>query len=340
MSKLHFIASILTLTLCSAVFSQPRSISSIVGESDISQEDEVKIQKFAVAWAQELETEDGEALERAHKKLASPFDADARMTPNGRNLYGKYLKEGFSPLLSVDNQNEMAAVNALQIYSLLGTEQGCSVLIKHAHASSEDRDALRLWASIGIGTTFLVGELKQNRVDRYATLLGSYIPNESVWYIIARQFDSLASLQEIPGLEQGKRREMEDLSFSLQTDALVALLASIPSSGADERVQALSLVLPSLRLQLNEPGIDAQLKDDVYRAIIPPLTTFVENAATFPPSDDADSLASYGRAVQAASLLVSKGTGVGDADADVATLWSKGDYDEIITLVRSWRSSR
>ena len=62
MSKLHFIASILTLTLCSAVFSQPRSISSIVGESDISQEDEVKIQKFAVAWAQELETEDGEAL--------------------------------------------------------------------------------------------------------------------------------------------------------------------------------------------------------------------------------------------------------------------------------------
>mgnify|MGYP000610119709 CR=1 FL=1 len=66
----------------------------LIYEVDVYEEDEVKIQKFAVAWAQELETEDGEALERAHKKLASPFDTDARMTPNGRNLYGKYLKEG------------------------------------------------------------------------------------------------------------------------------------------------------------------------------------------------------------------------------------------------------
>ena len=339
MSKLLLITPILTLLCCTATFAQPRSISNIVGESNITDEDELKIQKFAIGWAEKLLTTDADALERAHKKLISPFDETARMTPHGRSLYGKYLKEGFESLLSVDNDNEMAAVNALQVYSLLGTEQACSLLIKYAHSSAENRDALRLWASIGLGTTFLVGELPQNRVERYANLLHDYIANETVWYVLSRQFDSLAALQAIPGLDRDQRNEMTELSFSLQTSALEKLLASIDALEADERVQSLSLVLPSLRLQLNEPGINEQVKADTFNSIIPPLVVFVENAANNPLAHEDDLFDAYGRAVHSAGLLISMGLNVGGG-VNVGELWNEENYSDILKLVESWKSNQ
>ena len=339
MLHLRLITTFIALFLCTAAFSQPRSISKIVGESEINEEDEKKIQKFAVAWAEELQTTDAETLKHAHNKLTSPFDDGVHMTPHGRSLYGKYLKEGFAPLLSDENENEMAAVNALQIYSLLGTEQGCAVLIKHAHAGTQKRDALRLWASIGLGSTFLVGELPQNRIDRYAKLLSSYIGNEGVWYVLARQFDALAALQSIPGLDRSQRVEMEELSFTLQTNALVKLLSSIPIDGADQRVQALPLVLPSLRMQLNEPGVDDELKSTVFDSTIPHLITFVENASTNPPVGDSAMMASYGRALHSAGLLISKGQGTGES-VNIVELWNNGDYPAILALTETWKSKQ
>ena len=335
MPNLRLLALVSTLLLSTSALAQPRSISNIVNESDISAEDEAKIEKYAIGWAEELQTTDADVIEMAHKKLANPFDTDVRMTPHGRSLYGKYLGEGFAPLLDEDNENEMAAVNALQIYALLGTEQGCSVLIKHAHASSEKRDALRLWASIGLGTTFLVGELPQNRVERYAKLLRSYIANEEVWYVLSRQFDALAAIQNIPGLDKTEREEMELLSFTLQTEALVDLLGSLQDS--DSRVQALSLVLISLRMQLNEPSVDPIVKRDVFDSVLDPLLVFMERAASN-PTTNAELRDDYGRALQSAGLLITGGLDIQDS-VDFEQLWNAEQYDAITTLVDGWKTN-
>jgi len=322
-------------------FAQPRSISKIVDKSSISEDGENKIKKYAVIWAEQLQTTDAETLEQARSKLIDPFEPDVRMTPYARSLYGKYLKEGFTPLLSKENENEMAAVNALQVLSLLGTEQASDLLLKHADISTEDRSTLRLWASIGLGTSFLTGELPDNRVERYAQLLSNFTKYETEWFVLARQFDSLASLQSIPNQDRNQQDYLEVLSFQLQTTSLVNLLNSINASNeADLRAQALPFILPSLLLQLIEPSVDKQVKIETLEAIVPPLIAFVEYAATN-QSDEEDTFlrGSYGGAAHSASLLISRGIG-SSSDEKVINLWNSGNYPAILELVETWKASQ
>jgi hypothetical protein len=322
-------------------FAQPRSISKIVDKSSISEDGENKIKKYAVIWAEQLQTTDAETLEQARSKLIDPFEPGVRMTPYARSLYGKYLNEGFTPLLSKENENEMAAVNALQVLSLLGTEQASDLLLKHADISTEDRSTLRLWASIGLGTSFLTGELPDNRVERYAQLLSNFTKKETEWFVLARQFDSLASLQSIPNQGRNQQDYLEVLSFQLQTTSLVNLLNSINASNeADLRAQALPFILPSLLLQLIEPSVDKQVKIETLEAIVPPLIAFVEYAATN-QSDEEDTFlrGSYGGAAHSASLLISRGIG-SSSDEKVINLWNSGNYPAILELVETWKASQ
>lgn len=327
--------------MSTVAFAQPRSITKIVDKSSISEDGENKIKKYAMSWAEQLQTTDGDALEQARSKLADPFEPDVRMTPVARSLYGKYLKEGFEPLLNQENENEMAAVNALQILSLLGTEQACGVLLRHADMSTENRPTLRLWASIGLGTSFLTGELPDNRVERYAQLLSNFTNKEMEWFVLARQFDSLAALQSIPNQDRNQRETLEALSFELQTTSLVKLLNSINTSDGDDlRVQALPFILPSLLLQLIEPSVDAQTKSETLDAILPPLIAFVEYAASNHSTEDNAFLhSSYGGAAHSASLLITRGLGL-SGDVRVIDLWNNGDYPAILELTQTWKASQ
>jgi len=320
---------------------QPRSISTIIDESSINQEEEMKIQKYAVGWAKRLNTNDAKELEQAHSKLSSPFDSDSHMTPYARSLYGKYLKEGFLPLLINENENEMGAVNALQILSLLGTEQACDVLLKHSDSITEHRPALRLWSSIGLGTSFLTGELQLNRVEWYAKLLSNFIGMEQDWFVLARQFDSLAALQLIPKLDRSQKEVLEKLSFELQTKSLTRLLSSIiDSGGGDSRVRSLPFIFPSLLLQLIEPSVDETTKSDTLDALLPPLIAFVESAATTGNSQDDPFLyGAYGGASQSAGLLIARSTGHESA-VSIIELWNNENYPAILGLVESWKTKQ
>ena len=339
MHNVRFLTLFFTLLMSTIAFAQPRSISKIVDKSSISEDGENKIKKYAVSWAEQLQTTDAETLEQARSKLIDPFEPDVRMTQYARSLYGKYLREGFAPLLSPENENEMAAVNALQVLSLLGTEQASDLLLKHADISTEDRSTLRLWASIGLGTSFLTGELSDNRVERYAKLLSNFAETE--WFVLARQFDSLASLQSIPNQDRNQQDYLEVLSFQLQTTSLVNLLNSINASNeTDLRAQALPFILPSLLLQLIEPSVDKQVKIETLEAIVPPLIAFVEYAATN-QSDEEDTFlrGSYGGAAHSASLLISRGIG-SSSDEKVINLWNSGNYPAILELVETWKASQ
>ena len=341
MLNTRIIPLIFTLFICSAVTAQPRSITKIVNKSSINAEGESKIKKYATGWAELLLDTDANVLEEAHNKLTGPFEPDVRITPYARSLYGKYLKEGFQPILAITNDNEMAAVNALQILSLLGTEQACGVLLNHADTTTENRDALRLWSSIGLGTSFLTGELQVNRVERYAKLLSIYITQENKWFVLSKQFDSLAALQSIPRLDRTNKIALEKLSFELQATSLVKLLDLIVKSERDdERVQSLPFILPSILLQLIEPSVDEDVKSTALETLLPALVAFVEYAATIDPiEENTVLLGSYGGAAHSASLLITRALGTG-GDTEVIKLWNNGDYPAILELVEQWKAEK
>ncbi len=331
----------LALSLCSSGFAQIRSISKIVDKNKIDAEGERKICDYALGWAGELLTVDINSLKEANKKLSSPFRPSVRISSVGRSLYGKYLRQGLEPLLKKSNTNEMSAVNALQILSLLGTEEGCQILLNHADTATENRPALRLWASVGLGTSFSTGELPIKRITGYAKLVSNFTKKEPEWFVLTRQFDSLASLQSIPRLDRSKRNQIEKLSFELQTKALVDLLNSIDSTGdIDSRAQALPFILPSLMLQLIEPSVDNNIKSDVLNTIREPLTRFITSAVSlnFGENDEAMFVA-YGNAVQSAGELISRDTESRE-NVDLLEFWNDKQGSKILEVVETWEKSK
>ncbi len=347
MLNIRLITLIFTAILSSAAIAQPRSIDKIISKSTIDDDGENKIKDYATAWAKQLLSEDPEIIKQAHEKLVDPFGVGSGMTEIARSLYGKYLEEGFEPILNASGNNNVAAVNALQIISLLGTTQSCSFLDKHAEfkvgedGAFNDRPTIRLWASIGLGTSFLTGQLPVKRVERYANRIPGFIKKENKWYVISRQFDALVAMKSVPKLNRNQRIELETLSFELQQNSIVGLLESICSTdGFDDRAKALPFVLPAIRLQLIEPNINEQTKRDMYDAMLPPLLTFVEYALeSCSENSDNEMCDVYGTAAHSASLLITKALGSGDG-VRVIDLWNNNDFGAISELLSSWKKSQ
>jgi hypothetical protein len=168
-----------------------------------------------------------------------------------------------------------------------------------------------------------------------------YIHKEQKWYVLARLFDSLASLQSIPNLDRDKRNEFEELSFELQANSLANLLNQINASDGDDlRVQALPFILPSLLLQIIEPSVNEDTKSNTLHTIVPPLIAFVEFAAKGGSTEENTFLHnSYGGAAHSAGLLITRGLGL-SGNVRLIDLWNSGDYLAILELVETWKAKQ
>ena len=236
----------------------------------------------------------------------------------------------------------MSAVNALQIVSLLGTEQGCGILLNHADTSTEDRVALRHWASVGLGKSFKLGILPDRRISAIATLLADFASREPVWHVIARQFDSLTTLQEIPNLDSRQKDDIESLSLELQVRALQELVLDISKNKiADSRVKALPFVLSSIRLQLVEPGLNKEAREKADQNIAPVLTLFVDTAIKHAMSAKEDGhqlYDAYGEAIQSASFIIDRILKVESNATSAIELWAKDSLSEIAARLNTWKN--
>jgi len=340
------IFSLILLLIISASTSAapPRhSISKIVGRNSINDTDAKKIELYAHGWAEALKTTEGLKLYEAQRHLIEPLELDVAMSPYARSLYGKALKEGFESIFEESNTNEMAAVNALQVISLLGTEQGCGVLLNHADFSTEKRTALRLWGSVGLGKSFKTGILPDRRISSIAGLLADFASREPVWYIISRQFSSLADLQTVPGLDSRQQEELDTLSLELQIRALSELVKDIEKSNeADDRVRALPFILSSLRLQLIEPGINNQARAEADAAIVPLLVQFSNVALRHSVSSkETEGLhTSYGEALQATSYIADRILKLKPSDEPIFGVWVSESYPAVRVRVELWKKSQ
>ncbi len=333
MRKVHYFSLLILLVSCGTVHAQARSIDKIVDNTELKDVEERKIAGYATYWSDALSETDGDALDEARKKLADPLEPSVGMSPIARSVYGDAVIDATKQYLEKGTTNDMAAVNALQIISLLGTEQGCDVLLRHADSNTEDRDALRLWSTIGIGTTFQVGIIDTRRADSVAKLVADFIAKEQDWYVISRAFETLALVKQIPNRDSQDRADLEELSFALQADSLIALLSDIHAKkDADSRVSALPIILPSLLLQFVEPGIDGVVSKDAKSKILPHLLVFVESATSSAPSFETNPELHevYGHALWSADKLIRYllNTDAFD-DVSVIDLWENGDVQAI-----------
>jgi len=341
MFKIYVFSICLALCVCSAASAQSRSINKIVDNTTLNEEEIAKINGYATYWTNALETTNGKDLNDARKKLIAPLEPMVGITPYARSIYGNSIKDGFELILKNEDVNQMIAVNALQVISMLGTDQGCGMLINHADINTEKRSALRLWASVGIGTTFQVGVLSSRSIESTAKLLPKIMARENDWYTIARQFDTLASLQEIPGLDNRAQTELEALSYELQCKAIVTLLTNINgNTDGDSRVLALPVVLPSILLQLVEPAIDEGVRKSAGQEILPSLIEFVATASANAPSvEENPSLnAGYRDSVLVSGNIVNHILGsTNTSNISLVDLWNSGNSEEIQKQVARWK---
>ena len=332
---------ILTTFCCIAVAQPQYRITNIVARTTINDDDANKIKNYASGWAQALLTTDSSELFDAQRHLIEPLEPEVEMSSYARSLYGKALKDSFAVILSEESDNEIAAVNALQVLSLLGTDQACRILLDHA-STMEKRGSLRLWSSIGLGKSFKSGVLSTRRITSNANTLADYASRESEWYIVARQFDSLAAMQDVPDRDQRQQIELENQSLQLQTRALQELLDDLKNTaGGDMRVRALPFILPSLRYQLIEPGIDAAARSEAQKNILPALIDFVDYSTARAKVDrsNTDLLAAYGDAIFAAGLILDGALDInGNDDVTLADQWIAGNHQAINERVELWKS--
>ena len=329
-------------TVCCFAVAQPQyRITNIVARTTINDDDANKITNYANGWAQALLTTDSSELFNAQRHLIEPLEPEVEMSSYARSLYGKALKDCFAVILEEDNDNEMAAVNALQVLSLLGTDQACRMLLDHA-SLMEKRNSLRLWASIGLGKSFKSGVLSTRRVISNANTLADYASRESEWYIVARQFDSLSAMLEVPDLDRRQQTQLEAHSLQLQTRALIEFLNDLENTEhGDERVRALPFILPSLRLQLREPGIDADARSQSQKEILPALIGFVEYSTTRASVDRSNGvlLAAHGDALLAAGLILDGALNIDINDGGtLADHWIAGNHQAIDARVELWKN--
>ena len=329
-------------TICCIAVAQPQyRITNIVARTTINDDDAIKIKNYASGWAQALLTTDSSELIDAQRHLIEPLEPEVGISSYARSLYGKALKDSFAVILSEESDNEMAAVNALQVLSLLGTDQACRILLDHA-SDGEERSSLRLWSSIGLGKSFKSGVLPTRRIMSNANLLADCASRESEWYIVARQFDSLAAMQDVPDLDRRQQTELENQSLQLQTRALQELLDDLKNTaGGDKRVRALAFILPSLRFQLIEPGIDAAARSEAQKNILPALIDFVDYSTARAKVDrsNTDLLAAYGDAIFTAGLILDGTLDINSNDEfTLADHWIAGNHQAINERVERWKS--
>ncbi|MDP7008339.1 MAG: hypothetical protein QGI78_02100 [Phycisphaerales bacterium] len=333
---------LVTVLLASSAAAQPSfRITSFISHRDLTDRQKSDIQRYAASWAEAMLTNDAAMLTQARKRLSEPLDQRWSMSNTARMHYGESLLSAFEPFLSEENKNQMAAVNALQVLSLLGTERSVTTMMHHASSSFEDRVALRQWASAGLERSFHTGRLPLTRLTSAATLLADAASREPVWHVASRQLQSLASLGSVPGLKRSELAELQKLSFELQVQTISNIVEDIAASKEPSlRMRAVRGGLSELRLALIEPGIDATLKSTTLENLTPVLIRVLEvtEDQTNEILKDGDLTSAYGGAIETVdSMLRRHKNGDGAPEEGVRSAWESGDHQALSTVINFWR---
>ncbi len=185
-----FVAFILGVVV-SAALGDPRPITGLVGQSDLTPQQRDQIRTYAEFYCNELATGDIPAAERAKRQLLDPMRAP-RVTGEFRQAYSRVLTPRLGEV--IDGDNPHAAVNAMQLVGFLGTPAAMDVLKDHIDSKDENRFEVRLWAAKAFRMAAEAGRLEADDLNPLLRRYGAACRSETNPSVLRRQFEAIASV--------------------------------------------------------------------------------------------------------------------------------------------------
>lgn len=253
------VSVVAALSATSVAFGQaPKPINRLATmSSQPGAAERADIDAYVRYYAERLVSEDLAECEEARDRLSSPLRSPG-LTLIFRSAYSGPLIDALGSVILQDDR-PMAAFNAIQIISLLATQNALEEMRQHCKISDEPRPEIRLRAAIGIQNILIhagTNVIPPRDETRAIRDLGDAAEAETVDWVLYRQFHALASV------ENAVATQVLDAAF----DSVVARLRG---GQASELVVALRPAIVNMR--------DRQLADPSSgTATAPRLTNLLE----------------------------------------------------------------
>ena len=91
-------------------------ITSFISHRDLTDRQIDDIQRYTLGWTEVMFTNDAEKLTKARRGLSEPLDKRWAMSNTARMHYGEALLTCFEPILSAENDNDLALLMRCKYY--------------------------------------------------------------------------------------------------------------------------------------------------------------------------------------------------------------------------------
>lgn len=222
---------------------EPRSIKPLTTRTATpGPQQRADIEAYVRYHAQRLAADDLATSEDARRELSALLRTPG-VTLVFRNAIAKPLIEALRPVIAQD-ERPMAAFNAIQIISLLATQQALDVMRDHCSVGREGRPALRLRAAIGMQNVIAhAGDNVLFPRDEASAVrdLRAAAEAETVGWVLHRQFDALANI--------GGPQASSELDAAFET-----VVVRLQQGGATDHIGALHPAVVHMRNRVvNDP---------------------------------------------------------------------------------------
>ncbi len=169
----------------------PRGINNLAFEKTFTEGQKTDIRTYAVTWSEKLRSEQPDDVDEARARLFEPLRA-VQISQEFRFEYAKAALPGLDKAISAGTPH--AAVNAIQIVALLGTQGAFDIIVSHVSADDEKVDDIRLWAAKSFSPAVRQGIIPENDVIKALRRLERAAEREGYWLALQRQFEAIASV--------------------------------------------------------------------------------------------------------------------------------------------------
>ena len=178
---------------------RPLSRDIISATSPLSVQELAQVENWAEYWCRRLDSDDPQAVENARDEVLRPLTSLLRPSDLFRFQYSKvalpHLKN------AIASPHPHAAVNAMIVLPLLGSDRALQLLLEHCDQRNEPRRYVRQRAAAGAKAMLNPRRpfnLRQAAVRNAVRELRDAARNEPDWLILRHQFEAMAEVND-PG---------------------------------------------------------------------------------------------------------------------------------------------
>ena len=201
--SIRLFACLVTLAVVAEGLAQapPRPLSRgiISATSDLSDQQLKQVRNWADYWCSRLDSDDPAAVKNAREEVLRPLKSLTRVSDQFRFAYSKVALPHLKNAIASDHPH--AAVNAMIVLSLLGSDRALQLLLEHCDQQNEPRRYVRQRAAAGAKAMLNPDRpfnLTPAAVKNAVRGLRDAAQNESDWLILRHQFEAMAEVDD-PG---------------------------------------------------------------------------------------------------------------------------------------------